>query len=150
VASDDGTYTDDAKATAKASAQKIYDEWKSRRQDRGQLCRLAKQYSEDTGSKSNGGLYDSIYKGEMVTAFNDFCFAPERKTGDTTLIYGESSEYAGYHIVYYVGQNGDLYSNYLAKTAMVKRQAQPGRPTFSRATPPPPSSPSALRASADK
>jgi hypothetical protein len=123
VASDDGTYTDDAKATAKASAQKIYDEWKSGVATEDSFASLATEYSEDTGSKSNGGLYDSIYKNEMVTAFNDFVFAPERKAGDTTLIYGESSEYAGYHIVYYVGQ-GDLYSNYLAKTAMVNAKMQ--------------------------
>lgn len=114
-ASDDGTYTDDAKATAKASAQKIYDEYLAGAKTEDSFAALAKQYSEDEGSKDNGGLYDEIYKGEMVTDFNDFCFATGRKTGDTALIYGESSQYAGYHVVYYVGLNDELYSDYLAK-----------------------------------
>ena len=94
VASDDGTYTDEAKATAKASAQKIYDEWKNGEHTEDSFASLATQYSEDTGSASNGGLYDSIYKNEMVTEFNDFVFAADRKPGDTALIYGESSGYA--------------------------------------------------------
>lgn len=127
VASDDGTYSDEAKATALASAQKLYDEWKSGVATEDSFASYAKEYSEDTGSKSNGGLYDSIYKNEMVTEFNDFVFAPERQHGNTAIVYGEaassSSSYAGYHIIYYVGQ-GDLYSNYLAKTAMVSEKMQ--------------------------
>lgn len=119
VASDDGTYTDEAKATAKASAQKIYDEWKNGEHTEDSFASLATQYSEDTGSASNGGLYDSIYKNEMVTEFNDFVFAADRKPGDTALIYGESSGYAGYHVVYYVGLNDMMYSSYLAKNAIV-------------------------------
>ena len=119
VASDDGTYTDEAKATAKASAQKIYDEWKNGEHTEDSFASLATQYSEDTGSASNGGLYDSIYKNEMVTEFNDFVFAADRKPGDTALVYGESSGYAGYHVVYYVGLNDMMYSSYLAKNAIV-------------------------------
>lgn len=124
-ASSDGTYTDEAKATAKAKAQKIYDEWLAGDKTEDSFAALAKQYSEDTGSASNGGLYDSIYKGETVEEFNNFCFASGRKTGDTGIVYGEAaassssdSGYAGYHIIYYVGL-GDLYSSYLAKNQLV-------------------------------
>ena len=97
VASSDGTYTDAAKATAKTTAQKYYDEWKAGAATEDSFAALATKYSEDTGSASNGGLYDSIYKGEMVTEFNDFVFAAGRQKGDTALVYGETSDYCGYH-----------------------------------------------------
>jgi len=119
VASSDGTYTDAAKATAKTTAQKYYDEWKAGAATEDSFAALATKYSEDTGSASNGGLYDSIYKGEMVTEFNDFVFAAGRQKGDTALVYGETSDYCGYHVVYYVGLNNMLCSSYLAKNAIV-------------------------------
>ena len=33
------------------------------------------------------------------------------------FVFGESSAYTGYHVMYYVGE-GELYSSYLAKTDM--------------------------------
>ena len=35
--------------------------------------------------------------------------------GDIDVVYGESSGYAGYHLVYFVGE-GDLYSNVIARS----------------------------------
>ena len=52
----------------------------------------------------------------MVTEFNDFCFG-ERETGDYAIVYGESSAYAGYHLVYFSGENA-LYSRIIAENAM--------------------------------
>ena len=52
----------------------------------------------------------------MVEEFENFCFS-EHKPGDTGIVYGESSSYAGYHAIYYVG-DGPLYSNYLAKSQL--------------------------------
>lgn len=81
------------------------------------FAELAKDYSEDTGSAENGGLYDTVYKGATVEEFDKFCFEGHKK-GDTAIVYGESSSYAGYHVMYYVGE-GDLYSNLLAKNDLV-------------------------------
>ena len=78
---------------------------------------LAEQYSEDTGSNTNGGLYDAVQKGQMVEEFDAFCFGGH-KSGDTAIVYGESGSYAGYHIMYYVGE-GELCSEYIAKTDLV-------------------------------
>ena len=50
----------------------------------------------------------------MVSEFDAFCFAGHQP-GDTGIVYGESSSYAGYHVIYYVGE-GMLYSDYLADT----------------------------------
>ena len=54
--------------------------------------------------------------GQMVPEFDAFCFEGH-KSGDTGIVYGESSGYAGYHVMYYVGE-GDLYSNVIAENAM--------------------------------
>ena len=53
----------------------------------------------------------------MVQEFNDFCFGGH-KSGDVGIVYGESSGYAGYHLVYFVGE-GELYSSLIARDALV-------------------------------
>ena len=115
-ADEDGTYSDEAKETAKARAEEILAEYNAGEKTEESFAALAEQCSEDEGSNTNGGLYENIYQGQMVQEFNDFAFGGH-KSGDTAIVYGESSSYAGYHVVYYVGE-GDLYSNYLAKTEM--------------------------------
>ena len=77
---------------------------------------MANEYSEDTGSNTNGGLYDSVRKGQMVEEFDEFCFAGH-KSGDTAIVYGESGSYAGYHVMYFVGE-GEQYSDYLAESSL--------------------------------
>ena len=80
---------------------------------------LAEEYSEDEGSNTNGGLYDAVAKGQMVEEFDAFCFAGHKK-GDTAIVYGESSSYAGYHVMYYVGE-GELYSDLIAENSLVSQ-----------------------------
>ena len=113
-ADEEGNYTDEAKAAAKARAEEILAEFEAGDKTEESFAALAEQYSEDEGSNTNGGLYENIYKGQMVQEFNDFCFGGH-KSGDTAIVYGESGSYAGYHVVYYVGDGG-LYSDYIAKT----------------------------------
>lgn len=117
VADENGEYTDEAKAAAKAEAERIYDEWKSGEATEESFAALAEQYSEDTGSNTNGGLYDTVQKGQMVEEFDKFCFEGH-KSGDTAIVYGETTSYAGYHIMYYVGE-GELCSEYIAKNDLV-------------------------------
>ena len=113
-ADENGEYTDEAKTAAKARAEELYAEWKAGPATEESFAEMADEYSEDTGSNTNGGLYDSVRKGQMVAEFDAFCFAGH-KHGDTAIVYGESSSYAGYHIVYYVGE-GELCSNEIART----------------------------------
>ena len=116
-ASSDGTYTDDAKAAAKAKADAELAKWKAGDKTEDSFAALAKTDSEDTGSKADGGLYKNVYKGQMVSTFENWCYDTSRKAGDTGVIYGESSgSYAGYHVMYYVGQ-GELYRYKLAEDA---------------------------------
>ena len=112
-ASEDGTYTDEAKAAAKARAEEILAEFNSGDKTEDSFAALANEYSEDDGSNTNGGLYENIAKGQMVQEFNDFCFAGH-KAGDTGIVYGDNGSYAGYHVMYFVGE-GEQYSDYLAE-----------------------------------
>ena len=45
----------------------------------------------------------------MVSAFNDWCFADGRKSGDTGIV---ETEY-GYHVMYFSGNTDYTYRDYL-------------------------------------
>ena len=112
----DGVYTDEAKAAAKARAEEILAEYEAGDKTEESFAALAEQYSEDAGSNTNGGLYENVARGQMVSEFDAFCFAGH-KSGDTAIVYGESGSYAGYHVMYFVGE-GDLYSSVIAENAL--------------------------------
>ena len=114
VADENGEYTDEAKAEALAKAQEILAEYQAGDMTEESFAALAEEYSEDTGSSANGGLYDAVTKGQMVEEFDRFCFEGH-KAGDTAIVYGESSSYAGYHVMYYVGE-GENYADYIARS----------------------------------
>ena len=116
-ADENGAYTDEAKQAALARINEIKAEFESGDRTEESFAALAEQYSEDAGSNTNGGLYENIYKGQMVPEFDAFCFAGH-KSGDIDVVYGENSGYAGYHLVYFVGE-GDLYSNVIAENALL-------------------------------
>ena len=92
---------EDAKAAAKIKAEQILDDWKNGDATEDSFAELAKTYSDDSGSNTNGGLYEAVKKGQMVTNFNDWIFDASRKPGDTGIV---ESDY-GYHIIYFVGDN---------------------------------------------
>lgn len=111
-ADDDGNYSADALKAAETRANELLKEWKDGEATEESFAALANEYSEDTGSNTNGGLYDNVTKGTMVKEFDEFCFA-DHEYGDTDVVYGSSSNYAGYHVMFYVGE-GEQYSTYLA------------------------------------
>lgn len=92
-------YSEEQMAEARTEAQRILDEWKAGEATEESFAALATEYSADTGSASNGGLYEQVTEGQMVTAFNDWCFDTSRQPGDTDLV---ETEY-GVHIMYFVG-----------------------------------------------
>ena len=117
VADEDGIYSDEALAAAKARAEEILAEWKAGDATEDSFAALAEQYSEDASSNTNGGLYENVAQGQMVEEINDFLFAAGRKSGDTAVVYGTNGSYAGYHVLYYVGE-GEQYSDLIAKSAL--------------------------------
>lgn len=101
--SDSETYEADvaaAEAAAKAQAEDILNTWKSGEATAESFGELAKEYTADSNG-AQGGLYEKVYKGQMVSAFNDWCFDKSRKAGDTGIV---ETNY-GYHVMYFVGQN---------------------------------------------
>ena len=115
-ADENGEFTDEAKAEAQKKAQEILDEFLNGEQTEERFAELANEYSEDGGSNTTGGLYENIARGQMVAPFEEFCYAGH-KAGDTDIVYAERSDYAGYHVMYYVGE-GQTYSDYIAETAL--------------------------------
>mgnify|MGYP002736378727 FL=1 len=104
---DSETYDADLQALkdgAKAKAEDALAQWQANGGTEDAFAALANELSEDGGSNTKGGLYTKITKGQMVAEFNDWCFDPARKTGDTGIVYNEGS-YTGYHVMYFVGQD---------------------------------------------
>ena len=113
---DDGNVedlTDDQKSEYYEKAKSVYDQYLANPTE-DNFATLASTNSEDPGSKDNGGLYEEVNVGDMVDAFNDWCFDASRKPGDTGII---ETEY-GYHIMYYVGNDHDETWKTTVKTAL--------------------------------
>ena len=92
--------TDAEKAVYYQQAQAIYNQFLENPTE-DNFATLANDNSDDTVSNTNGGLYEDVHVGDMVTAFNDWCFDPNRKPGDSGII---ETNY-GYHVMYYVGND---------------------------------------------
>ncbi len=65
---------------------------------------LAVANSTDSNA-SSGGLYTDIYRGQMVSEFEDWCFDPSRQPGDTGIV---QTSY-GYHVMYFVSTSENPY-----------------------------------------
>ena len=92
--------TDAQRDAAQAEAERILAEWKDGAATEESFGELAKQYTDDSNGEQ-GGLYEQVYQGRMVTNFNDWIFGSGREPGDTGVI---STDY-GYHVMYFVGEN---------------------------------------------
>lgn len=113
----DGSYSEEELNAAAEQVVAIQAEWLANGGDEAAFEELARTRSEDAGSAENGGLYEEIYKGQMVEEFDAFCFA-DHKPGDYAIVKGESSSYAGYHLIYFVSADGPLYKNVLAENSL--------------------------------
>ena len=114
----DGVCSDAELAEAKAQIEQIKAEWDGGEQTEERFGELANQYSSDPGSNTNGGLYENIYEGQMVPEFNDFCFDPDRKPGDVSIV--EDKTYNGWHLMYFVGK-GEPYTNLVLREGLIEK-----------------------------
>ena len=125
LSEDDEGYEDDVAAKDAEAAQKaqdILDEWKAGDATEESFAALANKLSEDPGSNTNGGLYKQVYKGQMVSEFNDWCFDESRKAGDTGIVANDAAggSYIGYHVMYFVGTD-DPYWMVQVRNAMMNK-----------------------------
>jgi len=107
----DSSADEETVQAAKEKAETLLQTWQSAEATEDSFAELAKENSSD-GSASNGGLYENVYLGQMVTEFEDWCFDDSRKPGDTGIV---KTRY-GFHVMYFVGE-GDIYREMLAKDA---------------------------------
>ena len=119
-ADENGGWTEEKQAEAKAEAERILAEWEAGDRTEESFAALAEQYSADGGSNTNGGLYEDVYPGQMVPEFNDFCFAEGRQPGDTGIVHGNNGGYDGYHVMYFSGE-GELYRDILARQSLTQK-----------------------------
>ncbi len=105
--------TDSEKAAYYQQAEVLYNQFLENPTEEN-FATLANENSDDTGSNTNGGLYEDVHVGDMVTAFNDWCFDPARKPGDSGIV---ETNY-GYHIMYYVGNENEETWKTTVRSAM--------------------------------
>ena len=60
---------------------------------------LSDENNDAPGSAENGGLYENVIPGQMVTEFNDWLFDETREAGDCEIV---KTSY-GYHLMYFLG-----------------------------------------------
>ena len=100
-------FSEEAWAAGEASAQALLDQFLAGEQTEEAFAALANEHSQDPGSNQAGGLYEGVTEGEMVQAFNDWCFDEARQVGDTGIV---KTEY-GYHVMYFCGSES-LWQQY--------------------------------------
>lgn len=109
------TYSETEKKTAKEEAEKLLKQWQDGAATEESFGELANKESDDqNGQVTNGGLYEDIYPGQMVEAFEDWCFAEGRKAGDTGIV---ETEY-GFHVMYYSSTDEMSYRDLMIDYSM--------------------------------
>jgi len=104
---------------AEQTANDIYDTWQNNPTE-DYFAQLATTFSADTGSTANGGKYENIYPGELVEAFNDWCFDPAREAGDHAIV---KTPY-GYHIMYFCERGAEFWYYAAASDLMNQNYAE--------------------------
>lgn len=92
------TFDDAAWEASRQKAEELLAQWEQGDKSEESFAELAKANSQD-GSASDGGLYTGVSEGQMVEAFNDWCFDDVRQPGD----YGIVKTEFGYHLMFFVG-----------------------------------------------
>lgn len=112
----DNSEVDKYNAEAKKKAEDLL-----RRAKNGEnFVKLASQYSEDDGSKAQGGDLDYFAKGVMVKAFEDAVFALKVNQISPNLVQSEF----GYHIIKKTGERqGTAGTEVRASHILIKTQA---------------------------
>ncbi len=109
------TYSDEEKNQALKDITAVQTKWlEGEKVNEESFTALVKDNSDDSGSASTGGLYEDIYPGQMVTAFNDWCFDTSREAGDYEIV---ETEY-GYHLIYFVGYDEMTYRDYMIENIL--------------------------------
>ena len=92
------TFEEAAWEASRVKAEELLAQWEKGDKSEESFAQLAMDNSQD-GSAADGGLYTDVVKGQMVEAFENWCFDAGRKVGDYGLVKTEF----GYHLMFFVG-----------------------------------------------
>lgn len=93
------TFPEEAWAASEEKAKQILADWEAGEKTEERFAAMAEEHSDDEGSNTNGGLYAGVSQGQMVEAFDSWCFDAGRQPGDFGIVETEF----GYHIMYFCG-----------------------------------------------
>ena len=111
---------DDKKAEAKKNAEDALKTWEKGDKTEESFAALASDLTEDTGSQSNGGLYENVLPGSMVEEFDAWIFDSNRKPGDVEIV--ETSY--GYHVIYFSAANDKPYYDSVIRAEKANEDAE--------------------------
>ncbi|MBU5434485.1 peptidylprolyl isomerase [Pseudoflavonifractor sp. MSJ-37] len=103
---------------AKEKAQSLLDQFNAGDKTAESFGELAKENSDDPGSKDEGGLYADVTRSSgFFQDFEDWIFADGRKAGDTGLVENTQSGQQGWHVMY-LESTGEVLWKYTAASAL--------------------------------
>lgn len=112
------TFDEAAWEVSRVRAEELLAQWEQGDKSEDSFAALAMEHSQD-GSAANGGLYTDVMKGQMVEAFDAWCFDEARQYGDYGLVETEF----GYHLMFFVGSR-PVWVDYVEEEMMTQRSEQ--------------------------
>lgn len=94
------TYPDKELAEVKLAAEKLLLEFRAGAATELQFSSLADKHTDESEAPA-GGLYENMYRGQLVPQVEKWCFDAVRNPGDTSLVETEK----GWYIMYFVGSS---------------------------------------------
>ncbi len=116
------TPTQEALDAAKTEAEDLLAQWEAGDKTAESFGALAEEYSDDTGSNTQGGLYEHVTKGQMFDAFDAWIFDQTRQSGDTTLVENPQSGQQGWHVIYFQDWAAPVWENTADDSIRTQRQ----------------------------
>ena len=114
----DTVYSDEEKKAAQDKILELKKQYEEGEKGEDAFAKLAKENSDDNAE--DGGLYENVYPGQMVTNFNDWIFDENRKEGDVAEV---ETEY-GWHLIYFVKTQDETYHEHLVTEALRSAEAE--------------------------
>ena len=110
------TFPEEAWEAGRVKAQAILDGFLAGETTEENFGLLAIQNTQDPGSAETGGLYTAVSQGDMVAAFDEWCFDAAHQPGDTDIVKTEF----GYHVMYFVGSHA-VWQEYAKNDLLAER-----------------------------
>ena len=113
------TYTEEEKKAAQNEAMKLLTQWEAGDKSEDSFADLAAQHTDD-GNGDVGGLYENIYPGQMVDAFNDWCYDETRQSGD----YGLIETPYGWHLMFFSGDSDMTFRDFMISNEIAQKDVK--------------------------